>query len=440
MKAITRIQLSVMMFLEFFIWGAWTVPLGGYLGKVWVHADKDIDIGSAYGTSAIAALISPFFVGMIADRFFSAEKVLGILHIMGGIVLIWIAHVSAPGMFFWALLLYMICYMPTLALTNAVAMEQMKDPSKEFPLIRVLGTIGWIVAGFIVSFWKVDMTAGSWSLGPLTIDISHLKKLITPEMTAAGSRIGIEATAIPFIMAGVASVLMGIFCFLLPNTPPKSKGQKATISDILCLDAIKLLRKPSFAVFVLSSVLICIPLAFYYNFTNLFLSECGVNNPSAKMTMGQISETVFMIIMPLFFVRLGVKKMLLIGMLAWTARYVLFAFGNSGPLISMYYAGLLLHGICYDFFFVTGQIYVDREAPKDVRASAQGFLSLVTMGIGMYIGSALLSGRIVGYFKTAEGHNWQHAWLVPAIMAGIVAVIFAVFFHEKKKNNEPTAA
>ncbi|HUT24037.1 MAG TPA: nucleoside permease [Sumerlaeia bacterium] len=404
-----RIQLSAMMFLQFFIWGAWCVTMGTYLGKIGFQGG---DIGKAYSTTGWAAIISPFFVGMIADRFFSAEKVLALMHLVGGVVLYWVSTITAPGAFFWVLLLYALCYMPTLALTNAISFHQMTRPDQEFPAIRVLGTIGWIIAGWIVGLMKI------------------------------------EATAIPLRIAAGCSIVMGLYCLALPHTPPRSAGKKVTVGDVLGLEALKLLKAPSFAVFVICSLLVCIPLQFYYAFTNPFLNESGMVNAAGKQTFGQMSEVIFMLVMPFFFARLGVKRMLMVGMLAWACRYVLFAFGNNEALVWMFYIGILLHGICYDFFFVTGQIYVDQKAPVQVRASAQGFIAFVTLGVGTVLGTriagAIVQGReILGVVEGVEkvvNHNWKGIWLIPAAMAAIVLVIFAILFREKnnaKKTEDP---
>lgn len=403
MKIGVRIQLSIMMFLQFFIWGAWFVTMGTYLGQTLKFAGGDI--GKAYSAMAWAAIVSPFFVGLIADRFFASQKVLAVMHILGGAALYLISTVKEPGLFFWAVVLHALCYMPTLALTNAVAFRQMDDPGRQFPAIRVLGTIGWIVAGVIIGFLKI------------------------------------EATAMPMQIAAATSVLMGLFCFSLPHTPPEGAGKKISVGDILGLDALRLMKNPSFAIFVLSSLAICIPLAFYYSFANLFLNETGLENAAGKMTLGQASEVLFMIVMPLFFARLGVKWMLVVGMAAWTARYALFAFGNNSTAVWMLYGGIILHGICYDFFFVTGQIYVDKKAPIDLRASAQGFITLVTQGLGMVIGN-ILAGQIVEKYQVMQGteitgHNWQTIWLIPAGMATVVLVIFAILFHDRADEPEP---
>ena len=324
----TRAALSALMFLQYFVWGAWSVTLGTWLGQTLQFSGEQI--GLASGTTAVAAIISPFFVGMVADRFFAAERLLAVLHVVGAAILFYASTRASFGAFYVALLAYALCFMPTLALSNAISFRQMSDPGREFPPIRVLGTIGWIVAG-----------------------------------VAVGS-LGLEATAMPMRIAAAASLLLGAFCLALPHTPPQ-RGRRATLADVLGLDALKMLRERSFAVFVLGSFLICIPLQFYYAFANPFFNEIGMVNAAGKMTLGQMSEIGFMLVMPWFFARLGVKWMLLVGMAAWTARYVLFAQGNIGSLSWMLYLGILLHGICYDFFFVSGQIYVDQKDLADGR-------------------------------------------------------------------------
>ena len=293
------------------------------------------------------------------------------------------------------LLVYTLCFMPTLSLTNSLSFHQMKDPGKEFPGVRVLGTIGWIVAGVAIS------------------------------------ALGAEAVALQFQVAAAASALLGLFCFTLPHTPPAKLGHKVELRDILGLDALQLMKERSFAIFVLGSFLVCIPLQFYYAFTNPFLNELGMTNTAGIQSLGQVSEIGFMLIMPLFFVRLGVKNMLLVGMAAWVARYVLFAFGDTGPGLWMLYVGILLHGVCYDFFFVTGQIYVDQRAPSDLRSAAQGLIAFVTLGVGMFIGS-WASGRAVDAYATAGGHDWTHIWLIPAAGALVVLLLFAALFRVPK--------
>ncbi len=389
-----RLKLSVMMFLEFFIWGAWYVTMGTYLLKTLSFSGTES--GAAYGTTALAAIVSPFFVGMVADRFFATEKVLAALHLIGAGLLYWVSTLPNFGSFYWVLLAYALCYMPTLALTNALAFHQMKDPQKEFPGIRVLGTVGWIVAGVVIS------------------------------------ALSAEPLALQFRLAAGASLALGLFAFTLPHTPPAKLGHAVSVRDVLGLDALQLMKDRSFAIFVLGSFLVCIPLQFYYAFLNPFLNEIGRTSTAVTQALGQVSEVGFMLLMPFFFVRLGVKKMLLVGMAAWMARYLLFAFGDNHALVWMLFLGILLHGICYDFFFVTGQIYVDAKAPLHIRAAAQGFITFVTYGVGMFIGS-YLSGWIVDQYVTPGGHDWRTIWLVPAAMAFGVLALFAAFFSGREE-------
>lgn len=398
MKTNIRIQLSVMMFLQFFVWGCWYATAGNYLSKN-LGYDGAV-IGGIFSTISLAAIIAPLFVGIIADRFFEAQRVLAVAHIIGAAILYYISSVNDADTFYWVLLLYSIFYMPTLALTNAVSFYQMSSPEKEFPGIRVLGTIGWIIAGLFISFAKF------------------------------------EASSMQFVMAAGASLVTGLYCFTLPNTPSESKGEPINIGKLLGLDALKLMKNRNFAVLVLSSFLVSIPLNFYFAFANNFLNEAGMEFAAAKMTLGQASEIIFMLLMPFFFSRLGVKKMILVGILAWILRYVLFAYGDNQTMVWMFYSGILLHGICYDFFFVTGQIYVDNEAPEEVRASAQGLITLATYGVGMYLG-AIVAGQIVNKYTIMEngaevGHDWSQIWMVPAGLAVVVLVLFLLLFKEEE--------
>ncbi len=406
MPTTVRLKLSAMMFLEFFVWGAWYVTMGTWLGALGFSGEQ---IGLTYGTTALAAIISPFFVGMIADRFFATERLLAGLHLFGGAALFYASTRSTFGPLYTAVLVHTLFYMPTLALTNSISFRQMKDPGREFPPIRVLGTLGWIVAGLLVG------------------------------------TLGVEATGRPMQLAAAGSMLLAVFCLVLPHTPPHTRlragdadrfgaaGSTVRVRDVLGLDALQLMKDRSFAIFVLGSFLVCIPLQFYYAFANPFLNAIGVSNAAGKMTLGQMSEVGFMLLMPWFFKRLGVKQLLLVGMAAWVARYVLFAYGNNDALVWMLYLGILLHGICYDFFFVTGQIYVDQKAPPTLRAAAQGFITFVTYGVGMLIGS-WLSGRVVDAYVVAGdvGHDWQSIWIVPAVMAAAVLVLFALFFRTER--------
>ena len=400
MQTETRVKLSVMMFLEYFVWGAWYVTLGTWLGAIGFSGEQ---IGLTYGTTALAAMISPFFVGMIADRFFATQRLLAILHALGGLAILYASTRNTFWPLYTAILIHTLFYMPTLALTNSLSFRQMENPGREFPPVRVLGTIGWIVAGLFV-----------------------------------GS-LGVEATSTPLQLAAAGSLGLAAFCLALPHTPPQKTG-RVSVRDVLGLDALALMADRSFAVFVIGSFLVCIPLQFYYAFANPFLNELGVTNAAGKMTLGQMSELVFMLLMPWFFRRLGVKKMLLVGMAAWVTRYALFAHGDNGPFVWMLYAGILLHGICYDFFFVTGQIYVDQKAPSNVRAAAQGFITFVTYGVGMLIGS-WMSGLVVDAYAITSGgatvgHDWLHIWLVPAAGAAVVLGLFALFFRSPEAAKE----
>ncbi len=395
MQAKVRIQLSFMMFLEFFIWGAWFVTLGTYL---FTNLNTTgTQVGVAFLTQSIGAIVAPFIIGLIADRFFSAQKILGVLHLLGA-ALLWNASSAADfDSFYPNILIYMILFMPTLALVNSVAFRQMKDPGKEFPVIRVLGTLGWIIAGLTIGWlnWEENGQLG-----------------------------------LTFKMAAAASAILGLFSFTLPATPPVKKDGKASLANILGLEALGLLKNRSYLLFFISSVAICVPLAFYYNFTNPFLNEVGMSSAAAKQSLGQVSELLFMLLMPFFFVRLGIKKMLAIGMFAWVVRYILFAYGDAEGQYWMLILGILLHGICYDFFFVTGQIYTDNLAGERYKSAAQGLITLATYGVGMLIGS-LLSGLIVDHWATETGHEWRPIWLVPAGIAGVVALLFVLFFKDR---------
>ncbi len=393
-----RIQLSVMMFLEFFVWGAWFVTMGTYLG-VNLKA-SGVETGLAYQTQSIGAILAPFIVGLIADRFFPAQRILGVLHLAGAGMMYLASTAGDFASFYPYILIYMILYMPTLALVNSISFRQMQNPEKEFPNVRVLGTIGWIVAGILIGRlnWEQE---------------------------------GILQNT--FLMAAAASLALGIFSFTLPHTPPaRSRDEKLTTRDILGLDALGLLKNRSFLTFFIGSVLICIPLSFYYNFTNPFLNEIGVERAAEKMSLGQASEVLFLLLLPWFFMRFGVKKMLLIGMGAWALRYVLFAFGDVDSGYWMLILGIVLHGICFDFFFVTGQIYTDNLAGEKFKSSAQGLITLATYGVGMFIGY-LVSGYVVDAYVTGDGHDWRSIWLIPGGIALAIVLVFLVAFREPSK-------
>ncbi|HET8648781.1 MAG TPA: nucleoside permease [Gemmatimonadales bacterium] len=390
-----RFKLSAMMFLQYFVWGAWYVTLGTYLLSTLKFSGSEV--GLAYISTAIAAMISPFFVGMIADRFFASEKILAVLHLAGAVVLWWASTVRDFGSFFPVVLLYALLFMPTLAITNSLSFHHMKDPASEFPKVRVLGTIGWIIAGLLVGW------------------------------------LGLDPTPTPMRIAAVASLVLGLFCLTLPHTPPTATGP-VRARDILGLDALSLMKDRSFAVFMIGSFLICIPLQFYYSFANAFLNEIGMTHAASKMTLGQFFEIFFMLALPWCLARLGVKWILVAGMAAWVARYLLFGFGNTGGAAWMLYLGIILHGLCYDFFFVTGQIYVDQKVDIRIRAAAQGFLAFVTLGAGLLIGG-IVSGKIVDIYKLPSGgHDWQGIWVAPAIMAAVVLVLFALLFRDRGRS------
>lgn len=403
MNTINRFKLSLMMFLEFFIWGAWFVTLGTFLaGNLNATGTQT---AAAFSTQSFGAIIAPFIIGLIADKYFNAEKILGVLHFVGALLMYMMFTATNFESFYPYVLGYMIAFMPTLALVNSISFNQMKDPEKEFSPIRVWGTIGWVAAGLMISYFFHWDSADAISSGLLKNT---------------------------FAMAGIASLILGIFSFILPATPPSTdRNEKTTLSDILGLDALKLLKSKDFLVFFISSVLICVPLAFYYQNANPFLSGIGLENPTGKMTLGQISEVLFMLLLPVFFKKFGFKITLLLGMLAWVLRYVLFAYGDSGELTFMLIAGIALHGICYDFFFVSGQIYTNARAGEKNRSAAQGLITLATYGVGMLIGF-WIAGVITDTYQVNGEINWEMVWLIPAGIAAAVMVLFAIFFSENK--------
>ena len=399
-----RVRLCIMMFLQFFIWGGWFVTLGTFLGNN-INA-TDGEIAQAFSTQSWGAILAPFIIGIIADRYFNAEKILGILHLLGALLMYLMYGTSSFDLFYPYVLGYMILYMPTLALVNSVSFNQMKNPAKEFSLVRVFGTLGWVVAGLLISY------AFNWD-----------------------SEVGIQEGLLrnTFLMTAIASAILGVFSFTLPKTPPKAASdKKPSVKELMGLDALKLFKDRNFLVFFISSILICIPLAFYYQNANPFLVEIGMENPTGKMTLGQISEILFMLLLPYFFTKFGFKKTILVAMLAWVVRYVLFAFGDVGELGFMLLIGIALHGICYDFFFVSGQIYTDSKAGEKYKSSAQGLITLATYGIGMLIGFWIAGKISNSYLLTDGSHIWETIWLYPAGFALFVMVVFAVLFKPEK--------
>ncbi len=400
-----------MMFLQFFVWGSWFVTLGAFLGNN-LNA-TGAETAMAFSTQSWGAIIAPLLVGLVADRYFNAERVLGLLHLTGAGLMFLLYGAGDFGAFYPLLLAYMICYMPTLALVNSVAFRQLSDTAAQFGKIRLWGTIGWIVAGLMISF------AFSWD-------------------SQQGVAEGLLKNT--FMMAGIASLVLGVFSFTLPNTPPvPAKNESSGVGQALGLDALSVLRDRNLALFFVMSVLICIPLAFYYQYASPFLIESGVSNPTGKMTLGQVSEVLFMLMLPVFLTRYGIKFTLLIGMLAWALRYLLFAYGNADELVWMFIVGIALHGVCYDFFFVAGQIYTDSKAGEQFKSSAQGLLTLATYGLGMLIGF-WAAGKIADQYASDSIGRWETIWLYPAGFALLVAVIFLLAFKDRLSNSETAAA
>jgi nucleoside transporter len=391
MKNTTRFQLMAMMFLLYFIWGSWYGQMSKYMFTE--LGATGVQVGSAYAAFSIAMIIAPFFVGMIADRYFAAQKVLGVLSLVGAAVLYYLSQIKDADSFFWVIMAYCITFAPTMALTTSIAMHHVKDSEKEFPSIRVMGTIGWIAVTNVIGYYDFG------------------------------------GTSMIFKISMVIAAFLGVFSFFLPNTPPKP-SQSSSFSEILGLDAFKLFKDRSFAIFFLSSLLICIPLSFYYAMANPSLTDSGMTNVENKMSLGQVSEVFFMLLIPLAFRKLGVKWMLIVGLIAWIVRFAGFGFGDASTEWMLYLA-IVLHGVCYDFFFVTGQIYTDNKAGEKYRSSAQGLIAIATYGIGMGIGS-WIAGKVADTYTVGGIKDWQSIWMVPAGIAAVVLVLFIFFFNDKK--------
>ncbi len=394
MPASLKARLCLMMFLNYVIWGAWYVTIGTYLTATLKFSGTEA--GTIFGTTALASMISPFFVGLIADRFFSTERVLAVLHLIGAGLLWGVTQATSFGAVYSLMLAYCLCYFPTIALTNSLTLRQLTDAGGEFPFIRMFATIGWIAIG---------QTIGN---------------------------LGVETTSTPFLLAAGASVAMAVYCLTLPHTPPTGKGQKITARSLLGLDALVMLKERPYLVFVITSVLACIPLTFYFSFTNAYLNDVGVVNAAGKMTLGQVSEVGVMLLMPFIFRRITVRGVFILGLLCWSVRYGLLAAGNAGPGVWMFYVAILLHGFCFDFVFMTGQLYTDQEAPMDLRGTAQGFLTFLTYGVGMFIGSEL-SGSALDFFSSGGKHNWNAFWLSSSAGSFVILLLVALFFRTNAK-------
>jgi nucleoside transporter len=393
-----RFRLSLMMFLNYVIWGAWYVTIDTYLTTT-LHF-TGTEAGAIFGTTALASMISPFFVGLIADRFFSSERVLAVLHLAGAVLLYMVTKETSFSAIYALMFIYCLCYFPTVALTNSIALQHMSSPGRDFPLVRVFGTFGWIGINVVIGWLAVEKSASQ------------------------------------FLIAAGASVAMALFSLTLPHTPAHNKGKSVTTREILGLDALVMFKKSAFAVFAAASILACIPLTFYFSFTNDYLNDLHVQNAAGKMALGQVSEVGMMLIMPFLLRRMTVRNILIMGMLAWTVRYALLAFGNAGVAMWMFYVAILLHGVCYDFFFMTGQLYTDQEAPPNLRGAAQGLITFLTYGVGMFIGS-VSSGVTIDHFTHTIGdivvRDWRAFWLTSSLASFIVLLLIALFFRSRSR-------
>ncbi len=388
------LRLQLMVFLHYFVWGAWFVTMGTYLHSTLKF--EGAQIGLAYGSTAIGAMVSPFFAGIIADRFFATQRLLGCLHLVGAALLYYVSTTKSFGAFYPALIAYTITYMAGHGLTNALTLHHAKNPAKEFPLVMLMGSIGWIAAGLVVSALNFEDSAGMFHL-------------------AAG-----------------AALVMGLYSFTLPNTPPKGAGAPINLRTMLGLDALKLMRDRSFATFMICSFLICVPLSFYFSWMHIFMGEMKIAKTAMKMTGAQVSDVVFLLLLPFLLRRLGVKGILILGMVAWTVRFGLLTQSvQASGTAWMIFVAIAVHGMCYDYIFVMGRMYVDERATPDIRAATQGFHAFVTLGAGMFIGS-MLAGIVGQHYTNAadNSHAWKNIWLVPAVMSAVLIVIFAVLFKD----------
>lgn len=405
MRSFLRTRLGAMMFLEYVIWGSWYVTITTYLTRT-LHF-TGTEAGAIFGTVSVASLVSPFFVGLVADRFFATERMMAVLYALAAVAIWGVTRVESFGAVYGLMLAFGLCYFPTIALTNAIAMQQVEDPGRDFPPIRTMGALGWIVVNLAVGF------------------------------------MGVEAQTTPFLIASAACVVMACYSlFALPHTPPAPRAARTTARDVLGLDALALLKRRDFLVFVIASVLACIPLTFYYSFTNPYLNEVGVANAAGKMTLGQMSELLLMLAMPFVFRFVAIRGVLLLGLAAWTLRYLLLAFGDAGSGMWMFYLAILLHGVCYDFFFVAGQLYTDQVAPARLRSTAQGFITFATYGVGMLIGSFLAGGALDYFSTTRDGivsRDWSRFWLSSAAMSAAITLLVLIFFRASARVGVPDA-
>jgi len=407
MNISTQIRLALMMFLQFFVWGSWYGQLGKYMTDSLQASGEQV--GNAYAAFSVAMIVAPFFVGMLADRFFAAQKVLAVLNLLGAVILYYLSTITDPDLFFWIILLYCLTFAPNIALTSSIALRQMKDPGKEFPPIRVFGTIAWIAVVNVVGFMGV----------------------------------GDKSTI--FIISAISAAVLGVLAFTLPDTPPTATGP-ASFSQIIGKDAFVLFKDKSFSIFFLSSILICIPLSFYYTWANSSLTDAykiafpGVDaasfNIENKMSLGQASEVIFMLLLPLAYRKLGVKNILIIGLVAWIIRFLCFGYGTADTGAWMLYLAILLHGVCFDFFFVTGYIYTDYKAGDKIKSQAQGLITLATYGVGMLIGS-IIAGKVKDMYTAGDPAvtSWVDVWLVPAGIAAVVLILFIIMFRDNTRES-----
>lgn len=398
MHSFMKVRLMVMMFLQFFIWGSWYATGGNYMQS---HGMGDI-IYLAYMVSPIGSIVSPFFMGMIADRFFSVQRVMGVMHVLSGIFVIcapWLGTASPP-LFLLFLLFHMLCYMPTVGLASATAFHLVKDKEREFPLIRLFGTFGWIGAGILVSFFLHS-----------------------------------DDTALPMYVAGMGGILMGFYSFTLPDVPPQGAGKKISFRDVIGLDALRQLNSRPFVIFIIGLLLISIPFAIYFPYVPIFLKAANISDPAFKMTFGQMSEVFFLLLMPWFFRKLGIKWVMVMGLLAWSLRYALFAVGAPDAVVWMLITGICLHGACYDFVYVASQVYIDKRATPEIRAQAQGFFVLISYGVGQGLGTLTtgwIYNTIMGGASVATLEQWQTFWTIPLIFSVVVTILFAIGFKDSE--------